>query len=123
MNSPALSVDWEGTAPEYLVFMALTRLKVDFEYQSSKLGGRQDRGGAVLDFFIPELLLGINIAGKYWHYERPGIMASDQLQREALEAQGIRVVYIDEEDVMRNALYYVQEALIGNDHSLMARGG
>lgn len=118
----SVPANWVGTAPEYLVYQVLTRMKIGFDFQSSQLGGRMDRGGAVLDFFIPDQGLGINIAGIYWHYERPGVIASDQLQREQLEAQGITVVYIDEDDVNSNAWYYVQEALKGNDFSRMARG-
>lgn len=114
-------MDWPGTIPEYLVYHALVRKKIDFEYQSSKMGGRLERGGSVLDFWIPSYNLAINIASVYWHYGRPEARISDQLQREALEAQGIRIVYIDEEDVLRNASYYVDEALQGIDHSRMRR--
>lgn len=112
---------WLGTIPEYLVYQALTRLGVEFDYQSRQMGGRQERGGAVLDFYIPDYNLGINVASIYWHYGRPEQVANDQLQREALEAQGIRIIYIDEADVLRNAFWYVQEALKGIDHSQMVR--
>ncbi len=115
-------LDWVGTIPEYLVFVALTKLGIEFEYQSSKMGGRMEKGGSVLDFYIPDQNLGINIASMYWHYQRPEGLINDQLQREALEAQGIRVVYIYEDAALRNARWYCEEALEGRDHSLMARG-
>jgi hypothetical protein len=110
-----------GTEPEYYVYQALTRLGVDFDYQSSKMGGRQERGGAILDFFIPGLNLAINVASLYWHYTRPAQLQNDMIQREMLESQGIRVIYIDEDDARRNAKWYVEEALAGRDHSRMRR--
>ncbi len=119
-----IPIDWIGTIPEYYVYRALIQLGYEgrFEYQSSKMGGRQERGGAVVDFFIDELNLALNVASLYWHYQRPEGLRNDQLQREQLEAMGIRMVYIDEEAVLRNARWYVQEALNGNDHSLMSKG-
>ena len=114
-------LDWPGTRPEYAIQWALIRLKIGFEFQSSKLGGRQERGGAILDFFLPEYNLAINIQSFYWHYGRPGAIASDLLQREALEGMGIKVIWIDEDDALRAPLYYTQEALKGNDFSKMVR--
>ena len=34
-----------------------------------------------------------------------------------IEGMGLTVIYIDEDDALRNALYYVQEAIRGIDHS------
>jgi len=118
---PQAPAGWIGTLPEYLVFRELTRLQVEFEYQSSQMGGRQERGGSVLDFFIPSLNLGINVASLYWHYSRPSARLADELQREQLEAQGIQMIFIDEEDIYRNANYYVKEALELRDHSRTLR--
>lgn len=90
-------LDWPGTRPEYLVFLALEGLGLkegtDFQYQSSQQGGRMERGGAVLDFFLPALQLGLNVASLYWHYGRPERVLNDRLQRESLEGAGIRVIY------------------------------
>ena len=109
-----------GTLPEWLVYNELTKRKIDFEYQSSQLGGRQVRGGAVIDFFIIDLNLGINIQSLYWHYQNWTAKVNDALQREQLEAMGMTVVYIDETDVERNPSFYVGEALKGNDFSRMS---
>jgi len=117
-----MPASWPGTFPEYLVWRELTRMKIEFEYQASELGGRQERGGAILDFFIPSLGLGINVNSTYWHYGRPNARQLDRLQREQLEASGIRMVYVDEEDLLRNAHYYVSEALAGHDYSLASQG-
>lgn len=109
--------DWLGTIPEYYVYRVLIRKKIDFDYQSSQLGGRAERGGAVIDFMIISLGIAISVSSSYWHYGRPEVRVSDRAQREALEAQGITVIFIDEEDILRNAWFYVSEALERRDHS------
>lgn len=113
-----------GTTPELAVYNALISLGYEgrFSFQSSQMGGRIELGGVVLDFYIPELLLGISVLGEFWHYRRPGQLANDLVRAAALESMGIHVIYIDEVDAMRNARYYVSEALKGNDHSKVARG-
>ena len=119
-------VGFPGTEPEYRVYVALRGLgyieDVDFIFQSSQLGGRVVRGGIVLDFYLPTLGLGINVQGAYWHYGRHGQIAIDLHQRGAAEAAGIHIVFIDEADALRNARWYVEEAIAGRDHSTMIRG-
>ena len=93
-----LPLSWPGTRPEFLVFRALEGLGLkegeDFQYQSSQQGGRQERGGAVLDFFLPALSLGLNVASTYWHYGRPERALNDRAQRESLEYQVFPVLVI-----------------------------
>ena len=121
-NFPEPPDSWPGSRPEWFIFRALEALKVDFTYQSNRMGGRLDKGGAVLDFFIPSLGLGINVQSLYWHYGRLGGAVSDNLQRIALEGQGIVMIYIDEESAISNPIWYTQEALQFRDHSQMTRG-
>ena len=113
---------FNGTLPEWLVYRELTRLKVDFDFQSGALGGRMSRGGVVLDFWIPSLNLAINVMSEYWHYGDPEARMRDKAGREALIAQGVTVVYIDEADLERNAKYYVEAALRGEDYSRVSEG-
>ena len=68
--------------------------KDKFEYQSTAMGGRLDKGGAVIDFYIGELSLGINVTSRYWHYETSTQRMVDELQRVALEGMGIRLIFI-----------------------------
>jgi len=112
-----------GTEPEKKVYDALVKLGYDgeFEFQSSQYGGRQQRGGLVFDFYLPELRIAINVQGVYWHYEIKGGGARDRIQQVLAESNGIRVIYIDEDDANRNATYYVKMALMGIDKSRMAR--
>jgi len=114
-----------ATEPEILVFQALLDLgKVpgeDFSFQSSILGGRQERGGLVLDFVIPPDLV-ISVLGEYFHYRLNGGSAFEDLAaRATLAAQGQFLIFIDESDILRDARYYVSEALNYRDHSRMGR--
>ena len=108
--------DWMGSRPEFAVFWALTRLKVEFNYQTSFLGGRLTKGGAIVDFEIPSLNLVINVQSNYWHYGSSGKIASDKAQRIALEGLGLTVIWIQEDDVLRNPMFYVREALNFREH-------
>ena len=108
------------TAPEKAVYGALKQLQIPFEFQSSFFGGRIQRGGVIADFYIRTLSLIISVLGTYWHYDR-GRLGKDLVQRTALEGEGVRVIFIDEEAAISNATYYVQQALMGLDHSRLSR--
>ena len=114
---------WMGSRPEYFAFWALLKLgyKNRFTYQSSKMGGRLSKGGAVLDFFIPELSLAINIQSVYFHYASTRDRVAGELQRAQLESMGIRVIFIDEQDILRDPIYYVSEALAGREHARIGK--
>ncbi len=107
---------WIGSIPEWYVFQALERLNVDFNYQTSFLGGRLTKGGAIVDFEISSLNLIINVQSNYWHYGSSGKIASDIAQRIALEGLGLRVIWIQEEDILRNPMFYVREAVNFREH-------
>ena len=115
---------WTGSKPEWAVYSALVQLGYepgrDFTYQASVLGGRLEYGGAVLDFVIPSLSLAINVQSIYYHYEDITARRRDALARTAVEGLGIRLIYIDEEDALANPVYYVEQAIMGIDHSRMA---
>ena len=123
MELPKPPSDWPGSTPEYYVYQSLIKLGykegLDFIYQSALAGGRLEYGGAVLDFVIPGLRLAINVQSVHYHYADPDAQRRDAMVRAMVSGQGLRLVYIDEEDILRNPLYYTQEALAGRDHSLM----
>lgn len=55
---------------EWWVALALYKLKLDFVFQRSVMGGRELRGGQVIDFWVyttpkPTIIL---VQGDYWHY-------------------------------------------------------
>ena len=122
MEMPA---SWEGSFPEYVAnqtFIALGKVpNEDFIYQSPSMGGRLDKGGAVLDFlFFNPPDLSVNIQGVYYHYEF-GLEVSgrDKMARAQLAGQGITLIFIDDDDLMRDPEYYCREALQYRDHSRM----
>jgi G:T-mismatch repair DNA endonuclease (very short patch repair protein) len=115
---PPKPKDFQGTEPEWAVYWALSKLGVVFDFQPSFQGGRLHLGGLVADFIVPDYQVIIQVQGIYWHYTLGARrQARDVLQRAQLEAQGYRVVFIDEDDALRNPIYYVREALRGIDHS------
>lgn len=120
---------WEGSLPEYVAYEAFQRAgKVpgsDFIYQSPLEGGRQEKGGLVLDFlFYDPPDLAVNIQGVYYHYQF-GIetKARDKIAREQMLGAGIYVIFIDEDDIMQDPDYYAREALNYRDHSRLGPGG
>ena len=71
------------------------------------------RGGAVVDFIIRSPYVGINVQSKYYHNRTTDQRGHDALQRAALEANGLRVEYIQEEEAINNPDEAVREALAG----------
>jgi hypothetical protein len=120
---------FEGSVPEYIVLQTLIRLGlkpgVDFVYQSPMLGGRIERGGVVIDFLFnnpPDLA--INVQGTYYHQEQGiEVIARDRMARAMLAGQGITLVFIDEDDIMREPDRYVRDALRYIDHSFLGGMG
>lgn len=118
---------WVGSGPEYLCWKALLKLglqpDIDFQYQSQLAGGRQDKGGRIVDFMIfnpPNI--GINVQGVFYHYEKgSAVRQSDMLTREYLATMGINLIFIDEDDLIDNARGIVADALSGIDRSRFGR--
>ena len=112
-----------GSLPELIVFKDLVRRDlehgVDFYYQFPIFGFFLEPGSKKLDFFFANPPgLAINVQGEYWHYDQGSHkIAGDELLREMLASDGIRMVFIDESDVLRDVRYYVSEALNFRDHS------
>lgn len=122
-NLPAIPNWWTGSTPEYYIYWALMhyglRDGIDFTYQSPEMGGRLDKGGAIIDFYIMATEIGINVQSAYWHYSSTTRRAIEAMQKAQLESYGITMVYIDEEDALVNPVFFTGEALRGIDHSLM----
>ena len=122
---------WEGSAPEYVAYQMFIELGKrpgeDFTYQSPLLGGRLDKGGFVIDFlFTNPPDLGINVQGVYYHYQKypDGVetKARDVLARVSLAGQNITLVFIDDDDLLKDPRYYCSEALSYRDHSRLGGG-
>ena len=119
---------WEGSIPEYIAYTEFVRAGkipgVDFTYQSPLLGGRMTKGGVVLDFeFNNPPDLAVNIQGVYYHYEfSVDQKARDIMAKVQMAGQGITLIFIDEDDLLEDPSYYIDEALNYRDHSRMGRG-
>jgi len=126
---PEAPASWMGSGPEWICYSALTQLgkvpEEDFVYQNPLMGGRLDKGGAVIDFLFknpPDLA--INVQGTYYHYGMGVETATrDVLGRIQLASMGIILIFIDEDSLEENPIYYVQEALRYRDHSRLGSRG
>ena len=126
---PEMPSSWEGSGPEWICYSVLVQIgKIpdqDFTYQSPLMGGRLDKGGAVVDFVFKDPPdLAINVQGNYYHYGM-GVETTtrDILGRIQLAAQGTILIFIDEDQLEENPVYYVREALRYRDHSRLGRRG
>jgi hypothetical protein len=120
--------NWEGSVPEYIAYQAFVRLGKqpgqDFTYQSPVMGGRMDKGGFVIDFlFTDPPDLAVNVQGVYYHYEF-GVEAKarDVIARASMAGQNLTLIFIDDEDLMKDPMYYCREALNYRDHSRLGGG-
>lgn len=110
-----------GTKPEWAVFWALLQLgyhpEDDF-FVHAQLPGAGRGFSSQVDFLLPNLGIAIEVSGIYWHYT----LGSERQERDLFRLlyfaeRGIRVIFIDEDDALRDPIYYVKEALLGHDHS------
>ena len=120
--------NWEGSLPEYVAYQTFIELGLqpgqDFTYQSPLMGGRLDKGGVVIDFMFSEPPdLAVNVQGVYYHYEF-GVesKARDMMARASLAGQNITLIFIDDDDLMKDRMYYCREALNYQDHSRLGGG-
>ena len=120
--------NWAGSLPEYVAYQTFIELGlepgVDFTYQSPLMGGRMEKGGFVLDFLFnkpPDLA--VNVQGVYYHYEF-GVEAKarDVMARASLAGQNLTLIFIDDDDLIRDPKYYCREALNYRDHSRLGGG-
>ena len=96
----------KGTLIERIFYKALEQRGyvsgIDFDFQSSLLGGRMTLGGIVADFLFPYKRLVINIQGPtHATWVRA---AKDQEQRELLESMGYTTLEIDQDTVLSASL-------------------
>lgn len=104
-DPPPGFIGGSNSLSEWLFYCALEKELgpegVDWTYQSSYLGGRYMRGGAVIDFviFTPRYNIGIRIQSFYFHVSaEQEKQSSDLEQRIRLEQYGLRVIDVYEQD-------------------------
>ena len=113
-----------GSWPEYVAHETLVRLGyrpgLDFHFQSARQGGRAFLGGLVIDFFFHRPPgLAVNVNSRYYHYNRAGSgrIGVDRFQRTQMAGLGYTLIFIDDDDLLKDPEYYVTEALRFRDHS------
>lgn len=109
---------WPGTRPEWAIYWAHLTLDLlegrDFIYRLSSYA----TDNIEVDFLELSPSVGIQVQGEFWHYEfRSRAKPRDIQQKARLEAQGMSVIWIDENAALTNPVFFLQEALRGRDHS------
>ncbi len=107
-----------GSRPEYWIYRAITRTgrlmeAGDFSYQVTKFGGLGIRGSFDVDFIVKSPYVGIEVQSLYFHNLKSKDRAHDALRRATLEADGLRVEFISEEEAINRPDAAVREALAG----------
>jgi very-short-patch-repair endonuclease len=82
-----------GTLEERIMYLALTKRNIEFDFQSSIQGGRLLLGGMVADFILLDRPVIIRVQGTKWHQ---GLLATarDEIQKAYLEAMGYIILDI-----------------------------
>jgi hypothetical protein len=112
-----------ATKPEWYVNWGLNRNGkrngVDYDYRGEVELISSLATAAQLDFTMTDgSQIAIEVQGIHWHYELGfNKIALDAVRRTELISSGWLVIQIDEDDALRDPVYYVREALSGRDHS------
>ena len=99
---------------ETLVYNWLIKHNIAFTFQSSLSGGIYELGGSVVDFILPEYRIGLRVMGEYWHR---GVAKSgtDLIQKERLQAMGLTIVDLQEDDLHNRLEETMVKALRGEE--------
>ena len=99
---------------ETVTYQWLTRRNIEFQFQTSLVGGFYQLGGAVVDFLIQDRMLAWRIFGEYWHR---GVTkeGSDLIQREMLMTLGWTVVDMWSDDILERTDETLNLALSGQE--------
>ena len=91
----------QATLPEYCTYDWLeSRPWLEFDFQTSLMGGRWELGGAVADFIIaglnPEGLYVWRVQGDYWHSGREKMMQDEEQRLRLLQYtfRGVPIVAV-----------------------------
>lgn len=119
---PPMPDTWLGSLPEWAIFWAHLALGLEPDEDFAYLYKLEEAPKGV-DFFEFDLQLAIEIQGLYWHYGLGAAKQESDLERKIrIEALGIAVIFIDEDDALADPIYYLREARNGIDHSRSGTG-
>ena len=109
-----------GTRPEFIVWRFLTENKhlvegVDFDFQSSRYGGRRLFGGIVIDFYIPFKQMVWRVQGEQFHMLQSADRIKDEISRVRLEQEGFKVIDLWVRDIETRPDYILNLAWEGKE--------
>lgn len=125
---PPKPPDFQGTLPEWNILLAHWQLglkeDVQFVYLWNAANPNSETRRTQIDFMELDINLGIQIQGFFFHYVGfdGWVIQNDQEKRADLEALGLPIVAIDEEDANADPVYYLRAAREGRDLSRYGRG-
>jgi hypothetical protein len=82
------------TLPEALVYFILQKFGEQFVFQEEARAGRTSYGGAVVDFWLPNLRIALRIQGNFWH-SKPDQISRDEAQRAQLLGSKIDGIVVE----------------------------
>lgn len=97
---------------EEIVTRWLDRHGIDYQFQSSLMGGYYELGGSVVDILLPARGLAWRIQGEYWH-QRVGQAGRDEVQKELLSSLGWLVIDLWSSDILNRLEETMVKALRG----------
>lgn len=118
-------VEWTGTRPEWAIYWALGSIGLDpnsdFTY-AARLPGVGTSYYSTVDFLMHDYDIGIEVQGSYWHMGQGSErIFHDELRAVLFASQGMKVIFIDEQDCLDDPIFFTKEALEGVDHSSVGR--
>lgn len=120
--------EFSGTLPEWRFLWAHWQLGLSendqFQYLYNAGNPEAESGKTEIDFMELDVGIAIQIQGFYYHYVGfDGFTQSNDLEkRVALESLGYSVVAVDEEDAIKDPVFYLRAARQGRDLSRFGRG-
>jgi len=87
-----------GSINEQNVYTALGRAKIDFAFQVPLDGGRNVRGGQVVDFivYVPPRPIALYVQGKHWHGGKMAL--DDEYKHNRAQQMGFETMDITEDE-------------------------
>ena len=115
---PQIPRSWKvrgGSDAEYYVYIGIIRTgrrePGGFIYQGSLGGPQGQRGSTRPDFIIARPRMAINVQSRYYHSRTVEQVSRDQQTRMFVEAQGLPVAFISEDQARSNADSAVRRAI------------
>lgn len=113
--------DWPGSRDQWAVYWALTGLGyhdgTDFSFKLRLDPYVAKRYGSI-DFLVWKDFVAIQTSSPHWQDQsNPHQELTDAWKRALVAGYGMRLIWVNEEDILGQPIYFTREALAGRDHS------